>query len=102
MVGDAWIQFGWWGVIGASLILGALYRLVYTWVVRRRSAGWTVALCFVVVGSLFSGGLDLASLLTSAGREFLVLGLVAVWILGPAVSPGAADSARHAAGQAGT
>jgi hypothetical protein len=102
MVGDAWIQFGWWGVIGASLILGALYRLVYTWVVRRRSAGWTVALCFVVVGSLFSGGLDLASLLTSAGREFLVLGLVAVWVLGPAVSPGAAGTAGDGAGQAAT
>jgi hypothetical protein len=84
MVGDAWIQFGWLGVIGASLALGAFYRLAYTWVVRRHNAGWTIALCFVVATSLFSGGLDVASLLTSATREFIVLGVVAAWVLRPA------------------
>jgi hypothetical protein len=100
MVGDAWIQFGWLGVVAASLLLGAFYRVAYTWVVRRHSAGWTVALCFVVVGSLFSGGLDLASLLTSTAREFIVLGLVAVWILGPAMASGATETSQQAAEEA--
>jgi hypothetical protein len=99
MVGDAWIQFGWFGVIAASLLLGTVYRWVYTWVVRRGSAGWTIALCFVAAGSLFSGGLDLASLLTSAVREFIVLGLVATWVLRPAALYDAQYGAGHAAGQ---
>jgi hypothetical protein len=86
MVGDAWIQFGWLGVIFASLALGAVYRLVYTWVARRPHPGWTIALCFVVAGTLFSGGLDVASLVASAGRTFVVLGLFAVWALRPALS----------------
>jgi hypothetical protein len=83
MVGDAWIQFGWLGVIGAALALGAAYRLAYTWVVRRRSPAWTLALCFVVAQSVFSAGLDLASLVTSAARTFLVLGLFASWVMRP-------------------
>jgi hypothetical protein len=99
MVGDAWIQFGWLGVIAASLLLGAVFRLLYTWVVRRGSAGWTTALCFVAAGSLFSGGLDLASLLTSAAREFIVLGLVAAWVLRPAGPSSTTHSAAQAAGQ---
>jgi hypothetical protein len=86
LVGDAWIQFGWLGVIFASLALGAFYRVAYTWVSRRRNAGWTIALCFVVATSLFTAGIDVASLLTSAAREFVVLGLVAAWVLGPASS----------------
>jgi hypothetical protein len=81
MVGDAWIQFGWFGIIFASFVLGAFYRWAYTWVVRRRNAGWTIALCFVVSTSLFSAGLDVASLLTSATREFIVLGLFAAWVV---------------------
>jgi hypothetical protein len=95
MVGDAWIQFGCLGVIAASLALGAAYRLAYTWVVRRQSAAWTMALCFVVAGSLFSAGLDLASLITSTTREFVVLGLVAAWTLRPvrpATTPGSLDA----------
>jgi hypothetical protein len=80
-VGDAWIQFGWLGVIGAALALGAFYRFAYTWVARRTNPGWTVALCFVVSTSLFGAGLDVASLLTSAVREFVVLGLFAVWVV---------------------
>jgi hypothetical protein len=101
-VGDAWIQFGWLGVIVASLALGAVYRLVYTWVCRRGSAGWTIALCFVVAGSLFSGGLDLASLLTDAARQFLLLGLVAAWILRPVVQTGAFHGSDSTVAQAGT
>jgi hypothetical protein len=97
MVGDAWIQFGWLGVIAASLALGAVFRLVYTWVVRRGSAGWTIALCFVAADSLFNGGLDLASLLTSAARELIVLGLVAAWVLRPADPPGVTSDSRFAA-----
>jgi hypothetical protein len=81
MVGDAWIQFGWLGVIFAAFALGAFYRWAYTWVVRRRNAGWTIALCFVVSTALFSAGLDVASLLTSATREFIVLGLFAAWVV---------------------
>jgi hypothetical protein len=87
-VGDEWIQFGWLGVIGASLILGAVYRLAYTWVARRRSAAWTIALCFVVAGSVFSAGLDVASLMTSAARTFVVLGLFAAWVLRPSTHRG--------------
>lgn len=98
MVGDAWIQFGWLGVIAASFALGAVYRLVYTWVVRRGSAGWTIALCFVVAGSLFSAGTDLASLLTSAAREFVVLGLVAGWVLRGRVRPDRTSGADPALG----
>jgi hypothetical protein len=86
MVGDAWIQFGWLGVIFASLALGAVYRVAYTWVARRRNAGWTIALCFVVATYLFSSGLDVASVLTSAAREFVVLGLFAAWVLRPTSS----------------
>ena len=98
MVGDAWIQFGWLGVIAASFALGAVYRLIYTWVVRRGSAGWTIALCFVVAGSLFSAGTDLASLLTSAAREFVVLGLVAGWVLRGRVRPDRTSGADPAPG----
>jgi len=83
LVGDEWIQFGWLGVIFASLVVGAIYRVVYTWVARRRNAGWTIALCFVVPTFLFGAGLDVASLLTAAGREFLVVGLAAAWVLRP-------------------
>jgi hypothetical protein len=85
-VGDEWIQFGWLGVIIASLTLGAIYRVAYTWVSRRRNAGWTIALCFVVSTFLFSAGLDVASLLTVAMRDFVVLGLVAAWVTRPAVN----------------
>jgi hypothetical protein len=98
MVGDAWIQFGWLGVVAASLALGALYRLVYTWVVRRGSAAWTIALCFVVAGSVFSAGTDLASLLTSAAREFVVLGFVAAWVLRAPVRPDGTDGSHPALG----
>jgi hypothetical protein len=86
MVGDMWIQFGWLGIIGASLLVGAFYRSAYTWVARRRNAGWTIALCYVVSTYLFSAGLDIASLLTAATREFLVVGVVAAWVLHPATS----------------
>jgi hypothetical protein len=102
MVGDAWIQFGWLGVIAASLALGAVYRLTYTWVVRRRSAAWTIALCFVVAGSVFGTGTDLASLLTSAAREFVVLGLVAAWVLRTPVQSGGAHGSVHGPGQGPT
>jgi hypothetical protein len=101
MVGDAWIQFGWLGVIGGSLALGAVYRLVYVWVARRRNQGWTLALCFVVAGSLFSAGLDLASLVTSAARVFLVLAIVASWVLRPATRDMPAHPAVHSQGQPG-
>jgi hypothetical protein len=86
LVGDGWIQFGWLGVIFASLALGAFYRVAYAWVARRRNAGWTIALCFVVATSVSTGGLDLASVLTTAARTFVVLGLVAAWVLRPASS----------------
>jgi hypothetical protein len=86
MVGDMWIQFGWLGIVAGSLLVGAFYRLAYIWVARRGNAAWTIALCYVVSTFLFSAGLDVASLLTAATREFLVLGLVAAWVLRPATS----------------